>query len=100
MSHALHLLERNAYRPTASRVRQVTARISWERPTPPQRVPLAEDAASSDWLMLEDERERVVPSRRSLITAGRYDLHHAIQYWGGYRAVHLPMQTCSSQALF
>ncbi|KAK9828088.1 hypothetical protein WJX81_002392 [Elliptochloris bilobata] len=66
---------------------QVTGRISWERPTPLQRVPLSEEAGNGDWLVVEDERDRVVPSRKALMGAGRYDLHHAIQFWGGYRAV-------------
>ena len=69
---------------------QVTGRISWERPTAPQRVALSEAAGGGDWLVVEDERDRVVPSRRALMGAGRYDLHHAILFWGGYGAVREP----------
>lgn len=70
-----------------SGIQQVTGRISWERPTPPQRVALSEEAGGGDWLVVEDERDRVMPSRRTLMGAGRYDLHHAILFWGGYVAV-------------
>ena len=38
-------------------------------------------------MLVEDELDRVMPSRRSVMAAGRYDLHHAIQYHGGYTQV-------------
>ena len=39
-----------------------------------------------------DERQgehssRVMPTRALVLGAGRYDLHHAINYYGGYRQV-------------
>ncbi len=39
------------------------------------------------FMLVEDELDRVMPSRRSVMGAGRYDLHHAIQYHGGYTQV-------------
>ena len=38
-------------------------------------------------MLVEDESDRVMPPRRAVMGAGRYDLHHAIQYHGGYRMV-------------
>ena len=38
-------------------------------------------------MLVEDESDRVMPPRRAIMAAGRYDLHHAIQYHGGYRMV-------------
>jgi len=70
----------------------VTGRIIWEPPTPLQRVPLADagGGGGGDWLLLEHEDDRVMPSCRALMAAGRYDLHHAVTYWGGYRAARAP----------
>jgi hypothetical protein len=39
------------------------------------------------FLMVDDEENRAMPSRQAVMAAGRYDLHHAVQYHGGYRAV-------------
>ena len=39
------------------------------------------------FMLVEDESDRVMPPRRAVTAAGRYDLHHAIQYHGGYRMV-------------
>ena len=39
------------------------------------------------FMLVEDESDRVMPPRRAVMAAGRYDLHHAIQYHGGYRMV-------------
>ena len=39
------------------------------------------------FLVVEDEADRVMPSRNAVLSAARFDLHHAIQYCGGYRAV-------------
>ncbi len=38
-------------------------------------------------MLVEDESDRVMPSRRAVMDAGRYDLHHAIRYHGGYEQV-------------
>lgn len=40
-------------------------------------------------LHLGEGKERFMPTRSLLFGAGRYDLHHAIVYWGGYREVRL-----------
>ena len=42
------------------------------------------------FMLVEDESDRVMPSRRAVMDAGRYDLHHAIQYHGGYTQVAYP----------
>lgn len=54
-------------------------------------------------MLVADELDRVMPSRRLVMAAGRYDLHHAIQYHGGYTQVihpaplpHLAVRTPSS----
>ena len=44
--------------------------------------------------MVEDERGRAMPSRRALLGAGRYDLHHAVLFWGGYVAVRVCVAFC------
>ena len=41
------------------------------------------------FMLVADELDRVMPSRRAVMSAGRYDLHHAIQYHGGYTQVPL-----------
>lgn len=41
------------------------------------------------FLVVEDEADRVMPSRTAVLAAARYDLHHAIQYCGGYTAVRI-----------
>ncbi len=46
--------------------------------------------------MVEDEADRVMPSRTAVLAAARYDLHHAIQYCGGYGAVRVPNNDCTS----
>ena len=47
-------------------------------------------------MLVEDELDRVMPSRRVVMAAGRYDLHHAIQYHGGYTQVTHPAPTVCS----
>ncbi len=90
--HACACRTAGAGRLSAARVPQVTGRIIWEPPTPLQRVPLADagGGGGGDWLLLEHEDDRVMPSCRALMAAGRYDLHHAVTYWGGYRAARAP----------
>ncbi|KAK9813221.1 hypothetical protein WJX72_010952 [[Myrmecia] bisecta] len=61
---------------------QVTAKVQWDAPTPPLKIPLDDQG---DYMIIEDEQERVMPSRSTIMAAGRYDLHHAIMYHGGYR---------------
>jgi hypothetical protein len=48
------------------------------------QVPLDDEGA---FLMVEDEADRVMPSAKAVQSAGRYDLHHAILFQGGYAAV-------------
>ena len=62
----------------------ITARMQWVQPDPPTQIPLDDDGTL---LLAEDERDRVMPSRNTVKAAGRYDLHHAIQYHGGYTEV-------------
>lgn len=62
----------------------ITGRTQWVRPEAPTKIPLDDDGTI---LFAEDERDRVMPSRSTVMSAGRYDLHHAIQSHGGYRAV-------------
>lgn len=38
-------------------------------------------------MLVEDEADRVMPPRGAVMASGRYDLHHAIQYHGGYTQV-------------
>ena len=38
-------------------------------------------------MLVEDESDRVMPPRAAIMASGRYDLHHAIQYHGGYTQV-------------
>ena len=49
-----------------------------------RQVPLDDEDA---FLMVEDEADRVMPSAKAVQSAGRYDLHHAILFQGGYTAV-------------
>jgi hypothetical protein len=42
---------------------------------------------SGSYLLVEDEQDRVMPSRTAVQSAGRYDLHRAIMFHGGYREV-------------
>ena len=39
------------------------------------------------WLLVEDEAARVMPSSAAVRAAGRFDLHHAILFAGGYSQV-------------
>ncbi len=48
------------------------------------------------FLVVEDEADRVMPSRTAMLSAARFDLHHAIQYYGGYRMVGWLLLSCSS----
>lgn len=50
----------------------------------PEQIALDDDGS---FMLVEDELDRVMPSRRLVMAAGRYDLHHAIQYHGGYTQV-------------
>ena len=53
-------------------------------------------------MLVEDELDRVMPSRRCVMDAGRYDLHHAIQYHGGYTLVThpAPLSECAQMDPF
>ena len=62
----------------------ITGRSQWVEPQPPTKFLLDDEGTM---LLAEDEQDRVMPSRKDVTSAGRYDLHHAIVYHGGYRAV-------------
>ena len=61
-----------------------TRRVRWDAPFAPSELALDDSGAA---LRLEDEADRLMPGRAAVLAAGRYDLHHAIVYHGGYRAV-------------
>ena len=72
----------------------------------PMQIALDDDGS---FMLVEDELDRVMPSRRLVMAAGRYDLHHAIQYHGGYiqvlpKLLHLanalPIETCTGSCVF
>ena len=62
----------------------ITGRSQWVEPQPPTKFLLDDEGTM---LLAEDEQDRVMPSRKDVTLAGRYDLHHAIVYHGGYRVV-------------
>lgn len=62
----------------------VTRRMRWTQPTVPQIVEI-DDMGTE--IFAETEEDRAMPSRTSLLTAGRYDLHTAIVAAGGYTEV-------------
>ena len=59
----------------------VTRRMRWTQPTVPQVVEI-DDIGTE--IFAETEEDRAMPSRASLLAAGRYDLHAAIVAAGGY----------------
>ncbi|CAK0783921.1 hypothetical protein CVIRNUC_007121 [Coccomyxa viridis] len=61
---------------------QITHRTQFDKPVQPQKIALDDEGS---FMLVEDESDRVMPPRRAVMAAGRYDLHHAIQYHGGYR---------------
>ena len=63
---------------------QVTGKQQWEEPQPPQSIPI-DDAGTV--IFAEEESQRVMPSRSTVLAAGRFDLHHGIMYQGGYTSV-------------
>ena len=63
----------------------VTRQLRWTKPTPPQIIPLDDMGINS--IIVETEEDRAMPSRSSLLAAGRYDLHTAIVSQGGYAEV-------------
>lgn len=63
-----------------------TRRVRWTPPVAPVTVALDETGSAA--IRVEDAASsRSMPSRSSILAAGRYDLHHAVVYAGGYRAV-------------
>lgn len=62
----------------------VTRRMRWTQPTVPQVVEI-DDMGTE--IFAETEEDRAMPSRASLLAAGRYDLHTAIVAAGGYNDV-------------
>ena len=63
---------------------QVTRRVRWTRPEMPELVPLDDEGSV---LLAEGPDDRAMPSRNSLLAAGRYDLHSAVVAAGGYTQV-------------
>lgn len=63
---------------------QVTSEVRWEQPVGMTVVDLDD---SGTLLRAEPSRSRVMPSQAQLAAAGRWDLHHAILYSGGYSEV-------------
>lgn len=63
----------------------VTRQLRWTQPQLPQIIPL--DDMGMDAIIVETEEDRAMPSRSSLLAAGRYDLHTAIVSQGGYAEV-------------
>ena len=61
---------------------QVTGKSQFEQPSSPISVPLDDEGTV---IFVDDDADRVMPSRSVVQAAGRYDLHHAIMYQGGYR---------------
>lgn len=61
-----------------------TRRVKWDAPIAPAELAV-DDAGTT--VRVEDEAARLMPGRAAVLAAGRYDLHHAIVYHGGYRAV-------------
>ena len=63
-----------------------TRRVRWTPPVAPVTVAL--DDSGSAAIRVEDaSSSRAMPPRSAILAAGRYDLHHAVVYAGGYRAV-------------
>ena len=54
------------------------------RPGQPIRMPLDDDGT---FLLVDEEEDRVMPTRADLENAGRYNLHAAITFHGGYKKV-------------
>ena len=70
---------------------QVSGEMRWQRPVMEQMweaydrpYPCGDDTRPSQ---LHQEQARAMPTKAAVIAAGRYDLHHAITYWGGYKQV-------------
>ena len=63
----------------------VTRQLRWTQPQLPQIIPL--DDMGINAIIVETEEDRAMPSRSSLLAAGRYDLHTAIVSQGGYAEV-------------
>lgn len=93
---------------------QVSGEVRWQRPVMTQILEAYDrhnysdndDDGSSD---ASDEGQlRAMPTKAAVVAAGRYDLHHAITYWGGYKQVggysNIPIllsepDTCVAQRL-
>lgn len=62
----------------------MTGKQQWTPPAAPQSIPV-DDAGTV--IFVEEESQRVMPSRAAVLAAGRFDLHHGVMYQGGYTAV-------------
>ena len=51
------------------------------RASAPTSIPI-DDAGTV--IFAEEESQRIMPSRSTVLAAGRFDLHHGIMYQGGY----------------
>ena len=63
----------------------ITRQLQWTPPSPPELIPLDDMGMNS--IIIETDADRAMPSRSSLLAAGRYDLHTAIVAQGGYTEV-------------
>ncbi|GMH42747.1 hypothetical protein BSKO_10666 [Bryopsis sp. KO-2023] len=63
---------------------KVSKRVSWDLPSLPEKIPL-DDFGNT--VFVEDESQRYMPTKKDVCAGGRYDLHHAICFHGGYKAV-------------
>lgn len=68
---------------------QITGQVQIEEPQLPMVDASGENG--SVWVIREEPSDRVMPSQKEIMSAGRYDLHHGIIYNGGYRAVSLEL---------
>jgi hypothetical protein len=63
---------------------QVTRRVRWTEPVLPEVLPLDDEGSV---LFTDSNDDRAMPSRASILAAGRYDLHAAVVAAGGYTSV-------------
>ena len=83
----------------------MSGEVQWQRPVMTQILEAYDrqnylDNENDDSSDASDEGQlRAMPTKAAVVAAGRYDLHHAITYWGGYKQVGgyiQASQSCSS----
>ena len=65
----------------------LAGRTSLTEPQAPVKIPLDDHGTV---LLAEDEEYRVMPTQAVIVAAGRYDIHNAIRFHGGYKQVCSP----------